>query len=106
MGVAAEKCAADHGFTREQQDEFAIKSYQKAGNALKQGKFNQEIAPVTIKGVRGKPDVVVEKDEEIEKFNEAKLKSARAVFQKENGTVTGPNASKINDGAAGIDFSF
>ncbi|KHC38055.1 acetyl-CoA acetyltransferase IB [Candida albicans P76055] len=102
MGVAAEKCAADHGFTREQQDEFAIKSYQKAGNALKQGKFNQEIAPVTIKGVRGKPDVVVEKDEEIEKFNEAKLKSARAVFQKENGTVTGPNASKINDGAAAL----
>ncbi|CAX43676.1 acetoacetyl-coa thiolase, putative [Candida dubliniensis CD36] len=102
MGVAAEKCASDHGFTREQQDEFAIKSYQKAGDALKQGKFKQEIAPVTIKGFRGKPDVVVEKDEEIEKFNEAKLKSARAVFQKENGTVTGPNASKINDGAAAL----
>ena len=54
----------------------------KAGNALSQGKFKSEIAPVTIKGFRGKPDTVVENDEEIGKFNEEKLKSARTVFQK------------------------
>lgn len=102
MGVAAEKCAKDHGFSREDQDNFAINSYKKAGNALSQGKFKSEIAPVTIKGFRGKPDTVVENDEEIGKFNEEKLKSARTVFQKDNGTVTGPNASKLNDGGAAL----
>lgn len=102
MGVAAEKCAKDHGFSRDDQDNFAINSYKKAGNALSQGKFKSEIAPVTIKGFRGKPDTVVENDEEIGKFNEEKLKSARTVFQKDNGTVTGPNASKLNDGGAAL----
>lgn len=102
MGVAAEKCAKDHGFSREDQDNFAINSYKKAGDALTKGKFRSEIAPVTIKGFRGKPDTVVENDEEIGKFNESKLKSARTVFQKENGTVTAPNASKLNDGGAAL----
>ncbi|CUM45421.1 Acetyl-CoA acetyltransferase IA [Debaryomyces fabryi] len=102
MGVAAEKCAKDHSFSREDQDEFAIGSYTKAGNAQKAGKFENEIAPVTIPGKRGKPDVVVSNDEEVGNFDEARLRSARTVFQKENGTVTAPNASSLNDGGAAV----
>jgi len=102
MGVAAEKCAADHGFSRDHQDDFAIASYKKAIEAQNSGKFDHEITPVTIKGVRGKPDVVVSQDEEIKNFNELRVRSARAVFQKENGTVTAPNASKLNDGGAAV----
>lgn len=102
MGVAAEKCAKDYDFSREDQDKYAIGSYKKAGEALKGGKFANEIAPVTIKGARGKPDVVISEDEEIKKFDEGRVHTARAVFQKENGTVTGPNASKLNDGGAAV----
>lgn len=102
MGVCAEKCARDHGFSREDQDNFAVDSYKKAQAAHAAGKFQSEIAPITIKGFRGKPDVVVEVDEESTKFNEQKLKSARTVFQKENGTVTAANASPINDGGAAL----
>lgn len=102
MGVSAEKCARDHDFSREQQDEFAIKSYQKAQKAHADGKFESEIAPITIKGFRGKPDVTVSVDEEANKLNIDKLKTARTVFQKENGTVTAANASPINDGGAAL----
>lgn len=102
MGVAAEKCAKDHGFSRDDQDEFAINSYKKAAAAQAAGKFKSEIAPVTIKGIRGKPDVVVSDDEEAKNLNEAKLRSARTVFQKENGTVTAPNASPLSDGGAAV----
>lgn len=102
MGVAAEKCALDYSVTREDQDAFATSSYSKAASAQKSGKFDLELAPITIKGVRGKPDVVVSEDEEVKNFNEARLRSARTVFQKENGTVTAPNASKLNDGGAAV----
>lgn len=102
MGVHAEKCAADHTLSREAQDDFAIASYQKAQLAQSQGKFNREITPVVIKGFRGKPDTEVTQDEEPAKLNVEKLKSARAVFKKENGTVTAPNASPINDGGAAV----
>lgn len=102
MGVFAEKCARDWNLSREDQDEFAIGSYQKAQKAQNEGKFDQEIVPVTIKGFRGKPDSQVTKDEEPGKLNVEKLKSARPVFQKENGTVTAPNASPINDGGAAV----
>lgn len=102
MGVAAEKCAADHSFSREDQDNFAVESYKKAQAATAAGKFTSEIAPVTIKGFRGKPDVVVSTDEEVGKFNEEKLRASRPAFQKENGTVTAPNASPLNDGGAAL----
>lgn len=102
MGVAAEKCAKEHDFSRDAQDEFAIKSYKKAIAAQDSGKFDHEITPVTIPGRRGKPDVVVSQDQEVKNFNEDKLKSARTVFQKENGTVTAPNASSLNDGGAAL----
>ncbi|TID14934.1 hypothetical protein CANINC_004605 [Pichia inconspicua] len=102
MGVAAEKCASDHGISREEQDNFAIESYKKAQRAHDEGKFKNEISPVTVKGFRGKPDTIVERDEETGKLNEEKLRSARTVFKKENGTVTAPNASPINDGGAAL----
>ncbi|KAI3403632.1 ERG10 [Candida oxycetoniae] len=102
MGLAAEKCAKDYNISRDDQDEFAINSYKKAQEAISKGKFDHEISPVTVKGVRGKPDVVVSQDEEAKNLNEAKLRSARTVFQKENGTVTAPNASKLNDGGAAL----
>ncbi|PIS48205.1 hypothetical protein CJI97_005638 [Candidozyma auris] len=86
MGVAAEKCAKDYGITREDQDNFALNSYKRAQAA----------------GTRGKPDRVVANDEEPANLNEDRLKSARTVFQKENGTVTAPNASKLNDGGAAL----
>lgn len=102
MGVAAEKCAKDFDFSRNDQDEFAINSYKKAGNAQSSGKFDNEISPVTIKGFRGKPDTIISKDEEPTKFDESRVKSARTVFQKDNGTVTAPNASSLNDGGAAV----
>lgn len=102
MGVAAEKCAKDQGFTREDQDNYAIETYRRAIQASKSGKFESEIAPVVIKGNRGKADITVSLDEGISKFNEVKLRSARPAFQKENGTVTAPNASPLNDGAAAV----
>ena len=65
MGLQGEECASDHGFGREAQDEYAIKSYQKAQAADKSGAFREEIAPVEVSGGRGKPNIVVDKDEEI-----------------------------------------
>lgn len=102
MGSAAEKCALEQGFSREDQDNYAIESYKRATAAHGSGKFSSEIAPVTIKGARGKPDTVISEDEEYKKFDEKRVRLARAVFQKENGTVTGPNASKLNDGGAAL----
>lgn len=101
MGVSADLCATEHGFSREAQDDFAIKSYKKAQKAHADGKFKSEIAPITIPGFRGKPATVISEDEEVSKLNEAKLRSARAVFTKD-GTVTAPNASPINDGGAAV----
>lgn len=102
MGVALEKCAKDYDITRQDQDDFAIASYKKLQAAHASGKFDAEIAPVTIPGFRGKPDTVVKVDDEPSKLDESRLKSARTVFQKENGTVTAPNASPINDGGAAV----
>lgn len=102
MGVHAEKCARDWEVTREEQDDFAINSYQKAQRSQTEGKFDMEIVPVTIKGFRGKVDTIISQDEEPSKLNVERLRSARTVFQKENGTVTAPNASPLNDGASAI----
>jgi len=64
MGLAAEECASDHTFDREAQDAYAIRSYQKAQEAEKNGWFKEEIAPVEVSGGRGKPPTVVDKDDE------------------------------------------
>lgn len=64
MGLQAEECAQDYTFSREQQDEYALRSYGRAQEAQKAGAFDWEIAPVEIPGFRGKPGVTVDKDEE------------------------------------------
>lgn len=102
MGLQGEECAEDHGFGREEQDEYCIRSYKKAQAAEESGWFKEEICPVTIPGVRGKPDAVVEKDDEPKNFNEAKTKSLKPAFKKEGGTVTPANASPLSDGAAAM----
>ncbi|KAJ3321113.1 erg10, acetyl-CoA C-acetyltransferase [Boothiomyces sp. JEL0866] len=100
MGNAAELCAEEHGFTREQQDDYAIESYTKAQTATKQGNFNNEIVPVVIKGARGKPDKTITTDDEVANLNIDKLRSMKPAFKSEGGTVTAPNSSPLNDGAA------
>jgi acetyl-CoA C-acetyltransferase len=100
MGNTAENVAAKWQITREQQDEFALASQQKASAAQKAGKFKDEIIPVTIKGRKG--DVIVADDEYIR--HDATLETMqklRPAFQKD-GTVTAANASGINDGAAAV----
>lgn len=99
MGLQGEECADDHGFSRQDQDEYAIRTYKKAIVATEAGWFKDEITPVTIKGTRGKPDTVVEVDDEPKKFNEEGTKKLRSAFKKD-GTVTAANASPLSDGAA------
>lgn len=99
MGVCAETCAAEYNFSREEQDAFAIESYERSANAWKSGKFNDEIAPVTISTRKG--DIVVDEDEEYKNVRFDKIPSLRPVFKKD-GTVTAANASTINDGAAAM----
>jgi acetyl-CoA C-acetyltransferase len=102
MGMAAELCSKDHDISREAQDEYAIKTYKKAQAATEAGVFAAEIAPIEVSGGRGKPNVTISVDEEVKNLNEAKLKTARPVFVPNGGTVTAPNASPINDGAAAV----
>ena len=102
MGLAAELCAKDHSISREQQDEYAIGSYQKAQAATEGGLFKTEIVPVEVSGGRGKPNVKIEKDDEVKNLNIEKLKGMRPAFQPNGGTVTAPNAAPINDGAAAL----
>jgi acetyl-CoA C-acetyltransferase len=83
MGLAAEACAAEHEFNREQQDDYCIRSYKKAQAAQANGWFAEEIAPYTIPGARGKPDTVVDKDDEPGNFNESKTKTLRSSFKKD-----------------------
>ncbi len=99
MGNCGELCAKERKFTREAQDTFAIQSFQRAQAAQKEGKFKNEIAPVTIQGKKG--DTVVDTDEGPSKVQFDKIPTLRPVFDK-NGTVTPANASTINDGAAAV----
>src|ERR1043166_1722045 len=100
MGSAAELTAKEHKITREDQDAFAIQSYERAKNAVEKGKFKDEISAVEIP-VRGKDPIIVNQDEEFNKVNFEKLKTLRPAFEKD-GTVTAANASKINDGASAL----
>ncbi|KAK7541020.1 acetyl-CoA acetyltransferase IB [Phyllosticta citribraziliensis] len=102
MGIQAEECAQDHSFTRDDQDEYCIRSYKKANAAQEAGLFKTEIAPIEVSGGRGKPNVVVDKDDEPKNFNESKTKSLRPVFIPGTGTVTAANASPLSDGAAAV----
>lgn len=100
MGNAAEICAREHKITREDQDAFAIESYNRAKAAVEGGKFVSEIAPVSIE-VRGKDPILVSIDEDYNKVNFDKLKSLKPAFEKD-GTITAANASKLNDGATAM----
>ncbi|KAL5121350.1 erg10, acetyl-CoA C-acetyltransferase [Pleosporales sp. CAS-2024a] len=101
MGLQGEECADDHGFSREQQDEYCIRSYKKAIAATEAGWFTSEIAPIEVPQGRGKPSITVDKDDEPKNFNEAKTRTVRSAF-KQNGTVTPANASPLSDGAAAL----
>ena len=100
MGVCADLCATVYNITREQQDNFAIQSYERAKKAWETGKFDNEIAPVSIPQRKGEP-IVVSIDEEFTNVKIDKIPSLNPAFTKE-GTVTAANASTINDGAAAL----
>ncbi|OJJ46316.1 hypothetical protein ASPZODRAFT_67728 [Penicilliopsis zonata CBS 506.65] len=102
MGLAAEECAQDHDFNREQQDNYAIRSYEKAQAAQKAGLFDYEIAPIELPGFRGKPGVTVSQDDEPKNLNPDKLRAIKPAFIPGSGTVTAPNSSPLNDGAAAV----
>ena len=100
MGNAAELCAKECGIGREAQDEFAIESYKRAIDARNNGRFDDEVIEMKVKGRKG--DVTkVNSDEELDRVNFDKIPGLRPVFDKE-GTVTAANASSINDGAAAL----
>jgi acetyl-CoA C-acetyltransferase len=100
MGVCADACATKYGFSREDQDAYAIQSYQRSSEAWKLGKFSDEIIPVEIPQRKGAP-VLMTEDEEYKNVKLEKIPSLRAAFSKE-GTVTAANASTINDGGAAL----
>ena len=99
MGTFAENCADKYRFTREQQDEYAIESLQRAQSAIAEGRFKREIVSVTVASRKG--EVVVEIDEQPGKASADKIPSLRPAFRKD-GTVTAANASSISDGAAAL----
>jgi acetyl-CoA C-acetyltransferase len=99
MGVYGDQCAAKCEFTKQAQDDFAVRSYTRARKAAAEGVFDDEIVPVEIKGKKG--STMVTEDEEPARFNEDKLRALRPAFG-DNGTVTAGNASSINDGAAAL----
>lgn len=98
MGVCADATASKYGFSREDQDAFAVASYQRSAAAWSEGHFQQEVVPVQIPQKKGDP-ITFGQDEEYKNVKFDKIPSLRAVFTKD-GTVTAANASTINDGAA------
>ncbi|MBP2615447.1 acetyl-CoA C-acyltransferase [Chryseobacterium jejuense] len=101
MGVCAEKCAVDYNITREDQDNFAVESYKRSAKAWSEGKFNNEIVPVSIPQRKGEP-VIFAEDEEYKAVNFDRITTLPTVFKKEDGTVTAANASTLNDGASAL----
>ncbi|MCD4504042.1 acetyl-CoA C-acyltransferase [Chromobacterium piscinae] len=99
MGVFAEQCAEKYGFSRQDQDEFAIASLTRAQQAIKGGLFKDEIAAVTVPGRGG--DTVVDTDEQPLKANLDKIPTLKPAFKKD-GTVTPANSSSISDGGAAL----
>ncbi|MGH1464642.1 MAG: thiolase family protein [Cognatishimia sp.] len=99
MGTFAEDCAESFQFTREAQDEYALKSLSNALEAQKSGAFDSEITPVSLKTRKG--EVVFEEDEQPAKARPEKIPALKPAFRKE-GTVTAANSSSISDGAAAL----
>lgn len=100
MGVCAELCAKEHGFSREDQDAFAIESYRRSSEAWAAGAFAAEVVPVAVPQRKGDP-VMVTEDEEFRNVKIEKIPQLRPVFDKE-GSVTAANASTLNDGASAL----
>jgi acetyl-CoA C-acetyltransferase len=100
MGVCADACATKYNFSREDQDAYAIQSYNRSKAAWDSGKFNNEIVPVEVPQRRGEP-IIVTKDEEFTNVRLDKIPQLRPAFSKD-GTVTAANASTINDGAGAM----
>ncbi|MCU4449149.1 thiolase family protein [Acinetobacter lwoffii] len=99
MGILAQEMADKKGYTREQQDDYAIGSLNKAVTAVQQGFFKDEIVPVTVSSRKG--DVVVEQDEQPLNAKADKIPTLRPAFKKD-GTITAANASSISDGASAL----
>lgn len=100
MGVCADLCATEYSFSREDQDAFAIQSYERSAKAWADGKFTEEVVPVEVPQRRGEP-VVVSEDEEFKNVKMDRISTLRPAFSKD-GTATAANSSTINDGAAAI----
>lgn len=100
MGVCADLCAAEYKFTREDQDNAAIQSYERSAKAWEAGKFDNEIVSVPVPQRKGDP-IIISKDEEFSNVKLDKIPALNPVFSKD-GTVTAANASTINDGAAAV----
>ncbi|WP_369995200.1 acetyl-CoA C-acyltransferase [Winogradskyella sp.] len=100
MGVCADACATEYNFSREDQDAFAIQSYERSKAAWEAGNFNEEVVPVEVPQRRGEP-IIVDRDEEYTNVKMEKIPTLRPAFTKD-GTVTAANASTINDGAAAM----
>lgn len=100
MGTCADLCATEYSFSREDQDAFAVQSYERSAKAWADGKFKEEVVPVEVPQRRGEP-VVVSEDEEFKNVRMDKISSLRPAFTKD-GTVTAANSSTINDGAAAL----
>ncbi|WP_430406319.1 acetyl-CoA C-acyltransferase [Fluviicola sp.] len=97
MGSAAELANTKYGISREEQDDYTLKSFSKAKNARLSGSFKDEITPVTVKTKRG--EFVYDTDEDIEKLNPEKVSQLKPIFESD-GSITAANASNLNDGAA------
>ena len=100
MGTCGDLCASEYNFTREDQDNFAIESYNKSAKAWANGKFINEVVPVEIPQRKGE-SIIFSEDEEYKNIKIDKIPTLRPVFSKE-GTVTAANASTLNDGAAAL----
>ena len=100
MGVCAEETAKKHNISRKEQDEYAIQSFHRAQKAWKEGRFTDEIAPVTINGKKG--ETVIERDEGYDNLREEKVPTLKPAFMKDGGTVTAANSSTFNDGASAL----
>ncbi|MFT7344824.1 MAG: acetyl-CoA C-acetyltransferase [Lentimonas sp.] len=100
MGTCAESCATEHGFSREDQDNFAIDSYKKAADAWSNGRFKDEVVAVAVPQRKGDP-IMISEDEEYKNVFLEKIPGLRPAFAKD-GTITAANASTLNDGASAL----
>lgn len=97
MGMAGELCASKYGFSREDQDAYALESYRRANSAIESGKFTNEVVSMMVRS--GKSEKLISRDEEPGRLISEKVKTLKPVFSKD-GTITAANASSINDGAS------